>query len=137
MLFNIFNFYSDFWIWNEYFIQKISYRLINLSIIIRLSQINFFVYLLSGFSLKRWLPRNDFTNKNSKAPYINLVWISNTSNNLRSNVSRCTTNCKCFLSKMFQLSSKSIIHKSNMSSFLHGQNYIFWLQISKDNIIEM
>ena len=137
MLFNIINFYSGFWVWHEYLIQKIFNRLVDLPIITRLSLINFFINKLSCLSLKRWLPGNDFTNKNTKAPDINLIWISNTSNNFRGSESRCPTNCKRFLSKLLEMLGKSIIYKSNMSPFLHRQNNIFWLQISIDNIIEM
>ena len=137
MLFNIVNFNSWFWVWNKYFIQKISYWLVDLPIIIRLSQINFFVNKLCRLRLKRRLPWYDFTNKNTKTPNINLKRVSYTSYYFRGNVSRRPTNCKSFLSNVFEMPGKSIVNKPDMTSFLHRQNNIFRFKISINDIIKM
>jgi hypothetical protein len=127
MLFYFIDFYSLFWIWNKYIIQKISNWLVDLPIIIGLTQINFFVDKLRSIRLKRRLSWNDFTNQNTKTPNINLIWISDSSYNFRSNVSRRPTNCVSFLSKVLEMPGKSIIYKPYMSPFLHWQNNVFGL----------
>ena len=137
MLFYIVNFNSWFWVWNKYFIQKISYWLVDLPIIIRLSQINFFVNKLCRLRLKRRLPWYDFTNKNTKTPNINLKRVSYTSYYFRGNVSRCPTNCESLLTKVFEMPGKSIVNKPDMTSFLHRQNNIFRFKISINDIIKM
>lgn len=104
MFFYIIKFNSNFWVWNKYLIKKISYCLINLSIINRLGLIYFFINKLSCFSLKWRLSSNYLTNKNSKAPNINLIRVSLSSNYFRSYIGRCSANSKCFiLSIIFKL----------------------------------